>query len=304
MLGSNVLDVAIGLCFVFLLLSLICSAANELFEMMMKNRAADLEKGIAELIGNPQNTKQFLADIYNHGLVNSLYEGDYATSKERPSYIPSENFALAILAVREKWTAAGAAGATVPLPENVKTAFAAFEKTSGGDINKLQVSVEKWYDSAMDRVSGWYKRRTQKIIFAVGFAVTIAINADCINIAQRLSSDASLRQGVVALAEATAKTPPVADGKDTSVKSIEGNIQSLNSLGLPLGWDGKLDLSASTWPERLLGWLVTALAISLGAPFWFDMLNKLIVVRSTVKPHEKSQEESSKDSVSANAAAA
>jgi len=46
---------------------------------------------------------------------------------------------------------------------------------------------------------------------------------------------------------------------------------------------------------RILGWLVTALALSLGAPFWFDLLNKFIVVRSTVKPKEKSPEEQSKD---------
>jgi hypothetical protein len=60
---------------------------------------------------------------------------------------------------------------------------------------------------------------------------------------------------------------------------------------------------SSSWDDRLLyalkthwlGWLLTALAVSLGAPFWFDMLNKIIVVRSTVKPHEKSREEGSKD---------
>ena len=43
------------------------------------------------------------------------------------------------------------------------------------------------------------------------------------------------------------------------------------------------------------GWVMTALAISLGAPFWFDTLNKFMVVRSTVKPREKSQAEASKD---------
>jgi hypothetical protein len=49
------------------------------------------------------------------------------------------------------------------------------------------------------------------------------------------------------------------------------------------------------WALRILGWLVTALALSLGAPFWFDLLNKFIVVRGTVKPKEKSPEEQSKD---------
>jgi hypothetical protein len=47
--------------------------------------------------------------------------------------------------------------------------------------------------------------------------------------------------------------------------------------------------------SSLPGWLLTALAISLGAPFWFDLLNKIMVIRSTVKPHEKSPEEASED---------
>ena len=50
------------------------------------------------------------------------------------------------------------------------------------------------------------------------------------------------------------------------------------------------------WPIKLLGWIITILAASLGAPFWFDMLNKIMVVRNTIKPQEKSKDEKSKDS--------
>jgi hypothetical protein len=79
-----------------------------------------------------------------------------------------------------------------------------------------------------------------------------------------------------------------------------------SSALLPVGWKGSYknnlkylweNKKAGGW--RLLqlfpGWLITALAISLGAPFWFDLLNKFMVVRSTVKPSEKSQTETSKD---------
>ncbi len=45
----------------------------------------------------------------------------------------------------------------------------------------------------------------------------------------------------------------------------------------------------------LAGYLITALAIMLGAPFWFDVLNKFMVVRATVKPKEKSPDEASED---------
>jgi hypothetical protein len=82
----------------------------------------------------------------------------------------------------------------------------------------------------------------------------------------------------------------------------------IDSLGLPIGWKPeewpgfafwKYDDVWTNWAKQIrihfFGWLLTALAISLGAPFWFDLLNKFIVVRSTVKPKEKSPEEKSKD---------
>jgi hypothetical protein len=62
-----------------------------------------------------------------------------------------------------------------------------------------------------------------------------------------------------------------------------------NAFGALLG--DSWNLLYSHW----LGWLITALAVSLGAPFWFDTLNRLMVIRSTVKPHEKSKEQESKD---------
>jgi hypothetical protein len=75
----------------------------------------------------------------------------------------------------------------------------------------------------------------------------------------------------------------------------------LQSLDLPIGWSRRPssldadDGALSSGAIGLFGLLLTALAITLGAPFWFDLLNKIVVVRSTVKPREKSGVEASKD---------
>jgi hypothetical protein len=296
MFGSNILDIAIGLVFLFLLLSLICSAANELIEGMLKQRAKDLEKGITELLGD-DSTKSFVRKIYDHGLVNALFRGNYATAPKSklPSYIPSRNFALALISI------ANDATNQATLPKNVKSAMDSFKQTAANDAAQLQKSVEDWYNSAMDRVSGWYKRRTQIFIFVLGCILALFVNADCVQYAQRLSKDSSLRQSVVAMAEATAKANPLKDDKTEPVEKVKKEINTLDGIGLPIGWgdhhyEHSLKGGRSAIHDHAIGWILTALAISLGAPFWFDTLNRLMVVRSTVKPHEKSREESSKDS--------
>ena len=99
MFGSDILDIIIGMIFVFLILSLVCSAAAELFEAVVKMRAKNLERGIAEMFGDPQNTSKFLKEFYNHGLINSLFKGKYEDNRKTdlPSYIPARNFALAVI---------------------------------------------------------------------------------------------------------------------------------------------------------------------------------------------------------------
>jgi hypothetical protein len=297
MFSSNILDVAVGLVFVFLLLSLISSSANELIETFMRKRAAFLEKGIKEMMGDRDSklSQEFVQKIYDHGLVNSLYIGSYLDPKRvLPTYIPSRNFALAVL---DLWKSGE------KLPANVGKALAAFDKVAQDRASAaqdkaelMQKEVENWYNSSMDRVSGWYKRRSQIFVIVLGVTITVLVNADCIQIAKRLSTDANMRQAAARLAEK--QTGPASTNATTPLDQMKKNLTDLDGIGLPLGWSPRPQSLAevlSQCKDHWVGWLITALAISLGAPFWFDVLNKIIVVRSTVKPSEKSGPEASKD---------
>jgi len=61
------------------------------------------------------------------------------------------------------------------------------------------------------------------------------------------------------------------------------DINQVNSV-LSLGWNGGFCKNFEI--TSLLGWVLTALAISMGAPFWFDLLNKLVQLRSSVAPKD------------------
>jgi hypothetical protein len=386
--GSTMLEIAIGIIFVYLLMSLLCSALAEFFESLTKYRARDLEKGISQLLGDPELTR----DFFKHPMVKPLFEG------RKPSYVPARTFSLAL------WNMATAAAEGTPtavagvtkdirllrstitalpldvLPENLKGSLVALIDEADGDFDKARANVEHWYDDAMDRVAGKFKRRTHWILIGIGFVLSVFINVDSINIVKALSHNSELRASVVAAAENYAKAPlpgttpapapttPVAtpvvttpgaavtpattaspvsspatmpsSPTATPTPTVEeqfavaseriNNIrEKLNDLGLPIGWvfapdkddkkyykdeqkqqfnqalydkdlksyraDPRRIPNGGELPTKFLGLLLTAFAVSQGAPFWFDLLNKIIVIRSTVKPHEKSREQPSKD---------
>src|SRR5260370_4995440 len=89
MFGFPILEVAIGLCFVYLLLSLICSAVNETIAALTQRRGKLLAQAINNLVGDLGIKDQ----IYAHPVIKSLYQ----PGKELPSYIPSQKFALALM---------------------------------------------------------------------------------------------------------------------------------------------------------------------------------------------------------------
>jgi len=75
--------------------------------------------------------------------------------------------------------------------EQVKTTLVALIDDAGNDLKKARENVERWYDDAMDRVSGWYKRKMQVFILVWALAVTLSVNADTILIANTLAHDAT-----------------------------------------------------------------------------------------------------------------
>ena len=326
MFGSTMLEVAIGLLFVYLLLSLLCSAVGEYIEARFNNRAKYLKEGITLLLNDTAGGGVDLAaQLYAHGLVRPFYRD----GTKLPSYIPSRTFALALWNMASTAAAGdgsgGAAGVTADLKavraavaahlpnRELRTALLTLIDEAQGDVEKARRNIEEWYDGMMDRVSGWYKRRTTVLMLLLGCAVAAVVNADTLNIANTLARDGALRSSLVATAEQRIRTPlPATTAAGTpqeldaqATRNLQSAQDAVNELGLPIGWtrataDNRNDRRRvpDTFGDfflKLVGILVTGFAISQGAPFWFDILNKFMVVRSTVKPAEKSGEQPSKD---------
>jgi hypothetical protein len=311
--GSIILDVIVGMLFIYLLLSLLCAAAGEYIEAKLNNRAKLLKKGI-ELLLNDTNGKgdDLAKQLYEHGLIRPLYRD----ATKLPSYIPSRTFALALWNMATGGTGGGVStdlkqirDTLERLPnEELRTALLTLIDEANGDLERARANIEQWYESAMDRVSGWYKRQAGFTMLALGIGMAAVINADTINLASALARDGALRSAVVRAAENRLaaddqNAPPQA--AEYPELALQRAYADVSSLGLPIGWvrntnENSSDLrrvpdSVPAWLIKIVGILLTGFAVSQGAPFWFDLLNRFMVIRSTVKPKEKSTEQPSKD---------
>lgn len=298
-LGSPAIEIAIALAFVFFLLSLIASYIAEAIAALFKFRSKNLKKGLEGMVGDPDVVRK----LFCHPLVRT----DLHQKKDKdPSYISSRTFALAFLDTVD--VSKASTGLTQQLSALTRSNSAALPNID---------ALEKWFDESMDRVTGWYRRKSQIVTFVIAVILVIGLNVSAIRVAEQLSAEPVVRAAVLAKAEAAADQQEAeAEDEDagavstasaagaeaepeseedpekelvTAGKEMEEALDQLSDLKLAIFWvDEAMPESGEEWAVALAGWLISILAVSLGAPFWFDTLNKLSNLRlAGKKPEEK-----------------
>jgi hypothetical protein len=295
MFGSDILEVVIGLAFTFFLFSIVASAGQELVSQIVSWRARTLKIGIGKLLDDP--TFEGLAGkVYGHPLVSAL---------GKPAYLKNTRFADSLIETLSTAQAASQtsmvtvlAGIEALPPGDAKTQLQLLVRQSGATLEDLRDSVATWFDDGMDRLSGAYKRNSQKVLLALGLAMALLFNVDALAMAQTLATNPSIRTAIVASATTVA-------GAESPQTTPAEAIKELNGIEPAIGWgvcwyptaeapDRPTDQQPApcganrggVWPSggawlnyailRIPGWLFTGLAVMLGAPFWFDTLTKLL----------------------------
>ena len=318
MLGSGVLELAIGLSVVFLVFSSVCSGIREFFARLFSEREKMLKRGVYRMLGAvaptsaeksvaPATPAPSAADPAAHGariqpqlaslvLGHPLVKNLAMKAESSPAYIPARTFALALLDVlvpgeQGPRTVAAVRSVVVSMDSAaVRNALLPIIDAAGDDMHKLQMSLERRFDDTMDRVSGWYRRHSQVIIFYIGVGVAGAFNVDALHVSRALWSEPTLRARIAQ--EGTSAVAPRAAPSDGAGSAAAENAaaEALSQhvtadAPFPVGWDFVMNDAKErepfSWAWRIVGWLLTALALSLGAPFWFDLLSRLVNLRAT-----------------------
>lgn len=191
------------------------------------------------------------------------------------------------------------------------------------ELEEFRKKVENWFDTMMERVSGSYKRKSGYYTAAIAVVTTLVLNVDSITLANYLYSNENARNQLAmaaydAIKDSTTieKVKEIKAGKTDTIKSVDqavnksktnfsqsqANIAKIGSY-IPIGWNMRMEYKVFLarrgevegtiidvivfFFTKLFGLAITIFAVSLGAPFWFDILGKLANLRNSLKPVSK-----------------
>jgi hypothetical protein len=291
MFSSSILDVVVGLIFSFFALSLATGAIVEAISSAINLRSKTLKTGIQQIL-NDQTFTGLAKDLYAHAAVNPRGPGATNPGKNAPAYIDPIQFANALLDITGITGAAAspsAVNATNPsekiaaVTDGLKVAapgksddqlkdwLEGVIKRNLGKHDDIRSEVAAWFDNAMDRVSGTYKRWSQLVSFIVALVLATVLNVDAMHIETSLWAHPSF--------SAQIKTQQYANPAD-ALHAVDAT--------LPIGWPRGLftnpngtAFSRGDGVRAFIGWLLAAFATLFGAPFWFDILQGTVRLRGS-----------------------
>jgi len=310
---TALLDVAIGLSLIYVGASLFVTIVNEYIASTFELRGKELSRHLSDLLGPLEDAAK----------ANPAFRVLLDKQAKVRSYVDPNVLAQVIVACLSATAPLGVAqgvpapGTPAPvavaapdlmqaialLPDSrIKSVLWTLAQSAKNDVEKLVGTTSLWVDRSLTVLGESYKRQMQRITFALGFVIAVCFNIDTVHVVARLYLDKELRDEVVVAAEQVTKqlTPDViATCPKLTADEAQKNpqcapVQSLAKAvtersatfgTLPIGWQTTKPgaVFSSGFPERLLGWLLTAIAISLGAPFWFDLLNRFVNLRHTIE---------------------
>lgn len=282
MFGSQALETAIGLGLMFFIVATAASMVVEFISRILKKRASDLDDAIRGMFGVP--TSDGGADAMALFKETSVYRA--AASGRPPSYLSAKSFADA---TAELLTTRNDVGETIlrdldTLPENLRNRLRSLVGEARRDLVNVKAGLERWFDDTMARTEGAYKRWSTTFLFVIGLALAAGLHVSTVDVAQDLWTDSITRQAVVDAADQTVTDQ--SQDPDLGIESVGEAAAQLDAAKLPVGWDAEAreafrDWQSWGWWGTIVGFLLTALLVMLGAPFWFDLLGKLVSLRTT-----------------------
>jgi len=321
------IDVLIGLTVIMLALSMAVTVMTQFVITVLNSRGRHLRRGLVDLMGllDPALDRQVSRSIATAVLTHPLVS---ATARRLGSVVHREEFTKLLLhlaAGDDRRLGEDARGILkqaleangIPNPEttlkNIRTAALQLEAASPElaasvrqNLAILQearsdyvAKLNNWFDQTIDRVAQRFASSTRTITFAAAFLVAATLQVDTLMLVNRLSADDKMRDAFLAQARsmqaapaavtAAAAPPEASSSAPTNAETDRKYLAFLAQYGVITVPRSRDDWVKGWATVNWVGVLVTGLLLSLGAPFWYNSLGRLLQLRSALAAKDDQQ---------------
>lgn len=176
--------------------------------------------------------------------------------------------------------------ASPELASNVRHGIALMQEAN----SRLLAKINSWFDQTIDRVSARFTASTRVVTLICSMVVVGALQLDTLDILNRLSVDDQLRQALVVKAMELDVAATSHEQRPADPKVVQNELQTLNRFGLidSVGFGGR-DWWGQWQNVNPMGIFLSVVLVSLGAPFWYGALQKILKFRSVLAGKDDAQ---------------
>lgn len=285
---SQVLEMTIGLIFIYYVLGSIVSLITQWINEGFDTRGRSLERHLMKIVGD-KHVDEFVKLPQLQSLRPIRYKNWFSvfTSATEPKKI--EKIPAATL-VDSYFDFVGLTASKEFELDELKELINAFPESEGKqamlkwvsqgvtNIEELRKRTLNYFTGVMEQAAATFRSNARSFVIVLSIMLTLLLGTDSIQLARTLWNNASVRALAVAQAEMVVQQ----EGMQADVDDL---IQQLTALEIvKIGW-WQTDLpepgsSAMQWVMfvglKFLGLGLTAMAVSQGSSFWYDLLKKVV----------------------------
>jgi len=278
-------EVVIGLVVVYYILGAVVSTVTQIVTESLETRGAALEQYLLKFAGAKT------VDLTNLPQIKALRPIRYAnwwnvfgagTEEKKVEKIPADTlvtafFDVAGLTAQQNLSAEGITSTISALPDSEgKQALIGWVNQGVTNINDLRTRTNDYVTGVLNQASLTFRARARSFVILFSLGLTFLFGADSIQLAKDLWADAGLR--AIAAQQATAITSQ--QGPSTDITAL---LNQLGTLSFRVGWWQMQSVPTPKNPFdwvnfiilKIVGLFITAVAVSQGSSFWYDVLKKL-----------------------------
>lgn len=315
------LDIVIGLSLIYAFLSLLSSEITEFVITLLRWRARGLKRAIITLLGESLELSQD-SNYFKDTIAGKLYSDsrmsqiiqyfdrrhasttrydasaqlfaeillDVLQNSPIPPDLAGQQATSKITVAKLLLIAESSPEFPPQLRANLKRLIdrtLLVEPDPDQQMMQLKHQIARWFSQAMASAVTVYQYNLKASSFLVSLALAITVNADSLYMIRRISENTATRAIIV---QNATRIAGCWDNLN-SIHCIEQISFLMESTTLPVGWHRVnrqkqfSRLSRGNLLRAIGGWLLTAIAISMGSRFWFQILNRLIYLhRGNTEP--------------------